>query len=164
MNRRRTRHGIALPLATMLGALALSIMPLPALLAPMRPDWVVLVLIYWALAAPGRFGLVTAFCMGLALDTLTGALLGQHALALLLVVYLSQRFYFRLRVFPASQMMLTVGVLLALYQFVLFWIDGVAGRSVPMAERWAPVLSGALLWALALAFVERGRVQAATRI
>jgi rod shape-determining protein MreD len=102
--------------------------------------------------------------MGLALDTLSGALLGQHALALLLIVYLSQRFHLRIRVFPVSQLALTVVALLALYQFVLFWVDGVAGRTVPLVERWAPVVSGSLLWMLILVFVERGRQAAAARM
>ncbi|HET7134120.1 MAG TPA: rod shape-determining protein MreD, partial [Gammaproteobacteria bacterium] len=84
--------------------------------------------------------------MGLALDALTGALLGQHALALLVVVYIAERFHLRLRVFPVSQLALTVLVLLGLYEFILFWIDGVADRTVPLIERWAPPLVGTLAW------------------
>jgi rod shape-determining protein MreD len=153
--KRRRRIGWFWPLVSLLGALALSVVPLPAAAASFRPDWVALVLIYWAVVTPGRFGMFSAFVMGIALDSLTGALLGQHALALLLVVYLSQRFYLRIRVFPASQLALTVAVLLALYHFVLFWVDGVAGRSVPMVERWAPVLTGTLIWFMALVFTDR---------
>jgi rod shape-determining protein MreD len=153
--KRRRRIGWFWPLASLIGALALSIVPMPAAMALVWPDWVALVLIYWAVVTPGRFGMFSAFLMGIALDTLTGALLGQHALALLLVVYLSQRFYLRIRVFPASQLALTVAVLLALYQFVLFWVDGVAGRTVPIAERWVPVLTGTLLWFMALVLTDR---------
>jgi rod shape-determining protein MreD len=102
--------------------------------------------------------------MGLALDTLSGALLGQHCLALLAVVYLSQRFYLRIRVFPVSQLVITAALLLTLYEFVLFWIDGVAGRTVPLNERWAPIISGTVLWTLLLVFLERGRQVAAARM
>ncbi len=158
--RRRRRTSWTWPLVSLLAALALSIVPLPAVIAPFRPDWAPLVLIYWAVVTPGRFGMVSAFLMGLALDALTGALLGQHALALLLVVYISQRFYLRIRVFPASQLAFTVAVLLVLYQLVLFWIDGVAGRTVPMIERWAPVLTGILLWAMIVTFTDRRTDQA----
>jgi rod shape-determining protein MreD len=72
--------------------LALAIVPLPAAIAAYRPDWVPIVLIFWSLMAPERVGLFTAFAMGLALDTLSGALLGQHALAMVTIVYLSVRF------------------------------------------------------------------------
>lgn len=138
-------------------ALTLSIVPLPGALAPFRPDWVALVLVYWALVSDRAFALVVAFAAGLMLDTLTGALLGQHALALLAVAYLAQRFHLRVRMFPASQMVVVVVVLLALYQFILFWIDGMAGRTVPLIERWAPVLGGALVWLPLVALFDRRR-------
>jgi rod shape-determining protein MreD len=130
-----------------LGAtLALASVPLPDSIAPLQPDWVAVVLLYWSLMAPRQLSLFTAFWMGIALDTLTGALLGQNALALLVIVYLADKFHLRLRVFPVSQLALTVLILLGLYEFVLFWIDGMAGRSVPLIERWLPPLTGTLVW------------------
>jgi rod shape-determining protein MreD len=150
--------------ATLIGALMLSVVPLPASVASFRPDWVAVLLLYWVLIAPRRLSLLTAFWMGLALDTLSGALLGQHALALLLIVYLSQRFYLRIRVFPASQLALTAVVLLSLYEFLLFWIDGVVGRTVAPVERWAPIISSTVLWIVLIAFIERGRQDAEARM
>jgi rod shape-determining protein MreD len=152
------------PALTLLGALILSAMPLPDSVAAFRPDWAVIVLIYWSLIAPRRYGLLTSLWLGLALDTLSGALLGQHALALLIVVYLSQRFYLRIRVFPISQLALTVVLLLSVYQFTLFWIDGIAGRTVPLIERWGPVVSGAVLFAVILTLFDRRREAAAARM
>jgi len=122
------------------------------------------VLLYWSLMAPRRFSLLTALWMGIALDTLSGALLGQNALALLVIVYLAERFHLRLRVFPVSQLAFTVLVLLGLYEFILFWIDGVAGRTVPLVERWLPPLTGTLVWLAMLVFFDRGQRQARARI
>jgi rod shape-determining protein MreD len=151
------------PALSLITMLALSAVPLPTAVAPFKPDWVVVIMIYWSLASPGRFSLFTAFWMGLALDTLSGALLGQHALALLIVVYLAERFHLRLRVFPVSQVTLTVTVLLALYEFILFCIDGVAGRTVPPIERWAPVLTGTVVWLFLVALLDRHRREASAR-
>jgi len=142
---------------TLVAALALSVVPLPAAAAPFRPDWAPLVLVYWALLTPGHFGLFLAFGIGLAVDTLSGALLGQHALALVIVVYLALRFHLRIRVFPIWQMSATVMVLLALYEFVLFWVDGAAGVTVPYVERWGPVITGTMLWPLMLGWLTRIR-------
>lgn len=158
------RSGPMAPALSLLVALVLAVVPLPQSIEAFRPDWVAVVLLYWSLISPRRYGLLTAFFMGLALDTLSGALLGQHSLALLTIVYLSERFHLRIRVFPASQLALTVVGLLALYEFILFWIDGVAGRTVPLIERWGPLLTGACLWLLVLAFFERGRQEAAARM
>ena len=147
--------------------LALASVPLPDSVAPLRPDWVAVVLLYWSLMAPRQFSLLTAFWMGIALDTLSGALLGQNALALLVIVYLAERFHLRLRVFPLSQLAFTVLVLLGIYEFILFWVDGMApasslaaraGRTVPLVERWLPPLTGTLVWvAMYMLFDRRER-------
>jgi rod shape-determining protein MreD len=144
--------------------LALAAVPLPDSVAHFRPDWVAVVLIYWSLIAPRQFSLLTAFWMGIALDTLTGALLGQNALALLVVVYLAEKFYLRLRVFPVSQLAITVLILLGLYEFILFWIDGMAGRTVPLNERWLPPLTGTLVWVVMYVFLDRREREAPARI
>ena len=144
-----------------LGAtLMLAVMPLPDLVAPLRPDWVAVVLLYWSLMAPRHFSLLTALWMGIALDTLSGALLGQNALALLAVVYLAEKFHLQLRVFPVSQLAITVLLLLGLYEFILFWVDGMADRTVPLIERWLPPLTGTLVW-LAMYVLFDHRVRAA---
>lgn len=160
----RRNQSMMTPIVTLLLALVLSVVPLPDSIVAFRPDWVAVVLLYWAVMQPRRYGLFTALFMGLALDALSGSLLGQHALALLLIVYLTQRFHLRIRVFPASQLALTVIVLLSLYEFMLFWVDGVAGRTVPLIERWAPVTTSTALWVLMLVFLERGREQAESRM
>jgi rod shape-determining protein MreD len=139
---------------SLVATLALAVVPLPDAVAPLRPDWVALVLLYWALMAPRHFSLLTAFWMGLALDTLSGALLGQNALALLVIVYLADKFHLRLRVFP----------LLGLYEFILFWIDGMAGRTVPLIERWVPPLTGTLAWLALYVLLDRGEREARARI
>jgi len=144
--------------------LALVAVPLPDSVASLRPDWVAVVLLYWSLMAPRHFSLLTAFWMGIALDTLSGALLGQNALALLLVVYLAEKFHLRLRVFPISQLAITVFLLLGLYEFVLFWIDGMAGRNVPLMQRWAPPLTGTLVWVLLYILFDRREREAPARL
>lgn len=156
MSRRRGRHWFV-PTGSILAALLLSVVRLPDPVAAFRPDWVAVVLIYWSLIEPRRYGLLSAFWLGIVVDTLTGSLLGQHSLALLLIVYLSQRLYLQIRTFPASQVALLVIFLLTLYQFVLLIVDGFAGRQVPMVERWGPVVTGGLLWLLVAFGVERTR-------
>lgn len=159
----RRQHSFLLGAFSLALTLALSVAPLGAL-SPFRPDWVAVVLLFWSLSAPRRFSLMTAFWMGIVLDTLTGSLLGQHPLALLVIVYLAERFHLRVRVFPISQLAIFVLVLLGLYEFILFWIDGVANRTVPMIERWAPPLTGTLVWLMLFAFVDSSRREAHARL
>ncbi len=91
-------------------------------------------------------------------------MLGQNALALLTVVYLADKFHLRFRVFPVSQLAITVFVLLFLYEFILFWIDGIVGRNVPFAERWVPPFTGTLVWVALVYVFNRGQRQAQARL
>ena len=92
---RRDSFGIVL--ATLAVAAFLSILPLPAWLQSLWPYWMALVLIYWCLETLGLITLGLAFFTGIVLDLLTGSLLGLHALSLVIVVYLANRFRARLR-------------------------------------------------------------------
>src|SRR5690606_18207522 len=105
-------------LGCFIAALLLAIVPLPEWAAPYRPDWVLLTLIYWSIASPQRYSVGTAWLLGIVLDIAYGTLLGQHALALAFVIYLTVKFHLQLRVFPLSQMTATVLVLLGLYRFI----------------------------------------------
>ncbi|WP_343222357.1 MULTISPECIES: rod shape-determining protein MreD, partial [Metallibacterium] len=131
-------------------SLALSVLllllPLPDALRPLRPWWPALVLLYWVLEAPDRVGLGTAFITGLAADVLAGALLGDQALRLLVVVFLAQRFRARLRFFPMPQQSVAV-LLLLLNDSLLRWlIRAFAGMSPPPPLTWVAPLVGAALW------------------
>ena len=138
---------------TLLVGLMLSIMPLPESIAAFRPDWMALLTIFWAMQLPRTWSVGTAWMIGVILDVAYGTLLGQHALALCVVVFLTVRFHLLMRVFPLSQLTANVFALLALYQFLLFWINGVAGVSAPAASYWGPVLSGTFTWPFVYLFL-----------
>lgn len=145
---------------TMLVALMFMVMPLPDWLVAFRPDWLALTLIYWAMMLPRTWSVGSAWLVGLVVDVAQGTLLGQHALALCFVVFVTVRFHLLMRVFPMSQLTATVFSLLALYQFILFWINGVAGVSAPAVAYWGPVISGTILWPVVSIFLTGARRQA----
>ena len=70
---------------TVIIALILAVLPLPAPMNVARPDLLLLLVIYWSLSAPRIAGLMFAWLCGLAIDLLKGMMLGQHALAFLVV-------------------------------------------------------------------------------
>jgi rod shape-determining protein MreD len=133
-------------IVTIIVALMLTVVPLPDAAEPFRPDWIALTLIYWAMMLPRTWSVGSAWFVGLLLDVAQGTILGQHALALCVVVFVTVRFHLLMRVFPMQQLTATIFALLALYQFVLFWINGVAGVDVATIYYWAPVLTGTVLW------------------
>lgn len=141
--------------ATIVVALGLSVVPLPATLQFGRPDWLALVICYFVLHRPRQVGVGSAWLSGLALDTLTGTLLGQHALALAVIAFVTDKFRLRIRVFPIWQQAATVFSLVTIYRFILFWINGVAGVPVPGSVHWVPVIIDAALWPLLVPLLRR---------
>ncbi|MCP5149441.1 MAG: rod shape-determining protein MreD [Chromatiales bacterium] len=131
---------------TLLLALALTALPVPPWAAIWRPAWVALVLIYWCMAVPSRIGVLAAWTVGLLLDVLSGTLLGQHALGLALVAYVTHETHRRVRVLPLWQQAVSVFVLVFVYQMLLLWINGIQGLPVVASAYWTAPLVSTLLW------------------
>lgn len=135
-------------LMSLLIALLLQMVQLPEALAGARPMWLPLLLAYWALTEPRVPALAGAFIVGLVSDVLLGSVLGQHAFALLLVVYLVTRLRPIFALFPLWQATLALAPAWLLYAFCLFWIDGATGHQANPWLRWLPVVSTGLFWPL----------------
>ena len=150
-------------LVTFLAAIAIEVMPLPEALQAFRPPMPAMVLIYWSMMWPERFGLFTAFALGIVLDILHGQLLGQNALALCVVTYISVRFHLQIRIFPLWQMTMTVLALLTLSAALLFVVEGIAGYGLSGLRRWPAILCGTLLWQPVMALLDQVRMQSEMR-
>jgi rod shape-determining protein MreD len=139
---------------TVILALILAIVPLPEVLRPARPQLLLLLVIYWSLSSPRLAGLMFAWLCGLAIDVIKGPIFGQHAIAFAVVAYLTHKNQLRLRIFPIYQQTLWVFGLLAIYEFLVFWIDGIIGSPVTTWLRWLPVVTSAVLWPVLVAVLD----------
>ncbi|MFY9975299.1 MAG: rod shape-determining protein MreD [Chromatiaceae bacterium] len=139
-------RGTWMVLLTLVAALFLTILPLPAAAEDLRPQWVALTLIFWALALPDRVGVFWAFGTGLVLDVATGTLLGHHALGLSVVVYVAVELHARVRIFPLWQQALLVWLLLVLERLLALWVLGATGQPMPSLTYWWSPFVGLLLW------------------
>jgi rod shape-determining protein MreD len=140
---------------TVLVALFLSVVPVPGWADSARPAFLVLSVLYWSIAVPRAGGLTLGWIAGLVLDIFQGSVLGEHALALSLVTYITVREHQKIRSKPVFQQSLIVMGLLFIYEFVVFAIDGWTGH-IPLGPlRWLQILTGALLWPLAAALLGR---------
>ena len=157
MNMSSHRGGWLIVLSFVL-ALALTMVPLPAILELFRPEWMAMVLIYWCMAVPSRVGVSIGWLVGLMLDVSRDALLGQYALAFALIAFLTLHLHQRLRNFPLWQQALSVGVLIALESLIVLWIKGLTGQSPGIWKMLVPAFSSLLFWPviyLSLRYVRR---------
>lgn len=139
-------RGRLILLTTFAAAICLNILPVPYWAEPFMPDWVALALIYWCIAAPQRVSVGTGWVLGIILDVLYGALLGQHALAKTVIAFIAVRTHLQLRMFPRWQQAVSVLVLLAINQLLVVWIRGAIGQGPSTVVYWTPSIVGMLLW------------------
>lgn len=139
-------YGSWLILLSFVIAFLLISLPMPAWADRLRPDWVGLILIYWCMTLPQRIGVGIGWLVGLLLDAARGTLLGQHALALAIVAFLTLKTQARIRPLPLWQQSLGVLVFLIIDQALVAWVNGIVGY--PPKDFWylGPALGGMLLW------------------
>ena len=136
----------ALMWLTLIGAFVLTLLPVGDLMRPIWPYWVAMVVIYWALEGNRLRSLGQAFVIGLLLDVFTGSLLGHHALSLLIISFLLERFRNQLRFFPPWQQAAAVMALLLNDRVVSLWAVWIGGEPWPPFIWWLAPLVGMIVW------------------
>lgn len=140
------QQGTPIIILSLIVALMLTMIPLPAWSQELRPHWVLMVLVYWSMALPARVGVGIAWIFGLLLDVTYDALLGQHALALALVAFLTLHLHQRLRVFPVWQQAIVILVFCVIYDMINLWIKGISGHAPNVLMYVLPSFTTALVW------------------
>jgi rod shape-determining protein MreD len=131
---------------TLLLALIAQVLPLPAWIEAVRPSFIALVVVYWAIFSPHAGGIFAPFAAGLALDVFKGEVLGQNALAAITVAYIAMSLHQRLRNQTLVQQSLFVFAVLTLDEFIVWGIEGWIGHSPSTSWRWIQPMIGAMLW------------------
>jgi len=144
-------------LLTLLLALIASIIPMPLSVDAFRPDWVLVVLIYWCLALPSRVNVITAWVVGFILDVLLGSVLGVHAAALAISIFIIAENFQKIRNFSIWQQSLIVGVVAALYHSLVFWIQLFLTDVVFLPSYLYPVITTIVLWPWAFLLLRKTR-------
>ena len=152
-----TRQRTWIPFATVFFAMVLLVIPAPELIRGFLPDWVSLVLIYWALALPTRTRVSLAWLAGLAVDLFTLGIPGVHALSKAVLVYVVKILALRVRAYPLWQQSVMVMLLLGLEVLVLAIVDIVTEGGLGVLHRWTAVIVGGLAWPLVYVVLRRSR-------
>lgn len=114
----------------------------------LRPDFALLVLLYWLLRAPHLCNIGTAWLVGLLIDVASGSLFGQYALAYALTAFVAVSYQRRLVLFSYWQQSGNVFLLLVLAQIALLILKLFAGAEFSGWSYFLPSVSGILLWQL----------------
>lgn len=127
-------------------AILCLILPTPMWVNWIRPEFPLLVLIYWSMAAPQQCGVLIAAITGLVCDVLTGTILGQHMAAYAFTTSITALLYKRLRTLDVWHQAWFVFLLVGLEQMFEHWLATLFGRSSPGLWFMLPVLISSLIW------------------
>ena len=129
---------------TLLGALLLNLLPTAHF--PFMPDWVALVLAFWGVREPRRVAMGWGFILGVAMDVADASLMGQHALAYVLLAFVASTLSRRILWFPLAQQALQVLPLLLMAQLIQLVARMFTGADFPGWTWFIGPLLGTALW------------------
>lgn len=117
-----------------------------------------MVLIYWNMALPKDIGLIWAMIFGFCLDVNKEILLGSHVLLFLLISFLTQRYFHRLRALYMIQQSLFIAVVILIYQIFLILFFSEFRQSI-FLELILLTLLSSLLWPVIFGILRQLRIK-----
>ena len=136
-------------------SIILMVIPVPDVLDQYRLPWLKMTVIFFSIFNISLIGIISVWFSGLILDIMTGGLMGENALILAVLSYLSYRFRFQIRVYPMWQIMLIVLMLLSLGELISLWINGVSGTMSFNIYDWINVGIAVLVWPIFMRVLEK---------
>lgn len=134
-------------------SMVMMLLPLPGVMQYARPEWVIMTLIYWAMALPHRVGIGVAWLTGLTVDLTSGGTLGVMAFAYSSVIFLVARLHLQIRQYPLWQQALTILSLVFLVHMISVFTSSVTHQ----IHLWLPVVSSTILWPVVYAVLRKTR-------
>jgi rod shape-determining protein MreD len=112
----------------------------------LRVDLPLLVILYWCIHQPNYVGFAIGFVVGLLVDVTDGNILGQHAIAYTLAIFLALVIRLRILKFKLWQQALHILALLLMSQMLVALTHLFLPSAFPGWAYFAASFIGALLW------------------
>ncbi|MDO9220168.1 MAG: rod shape-determining protein MreD [Thiobacillus sp.] len=127
-------------------ALLLEQLPWTGWALALRPDFLLIGVLFWTLHQPARVGFGSAFLIGLLADFQNGGVLGQHAMAYVVGVYLVLFLRLRLLQFDPLRQAAQLFPMFLLVQLLLLLIGWLAANPPSDLTVLWPVTSNTVMW------------------
>jgi len=129
---------------SLIAALFMNLVPTGRV--PGVPDWVALALAFWCVREPFKVGMAAGFILGIIMDVANAAVMGQHALAYVLLAYGASTLSRRVLWFPFAIQALHVFPLFLATQIVVVAVRLLGGAEFPGWSYFLSSFAAALLW------------------
>lgn len=139
-------------------ASVLIVYPLSYGLAAWRPEYMLLVVMFWVLCQPTWCGVWFAFAMGMFVDLLVGSPLGLNALSFVIVSFVARFFIREKRILTFLHIWIIVN-LATLGHLLLQWLMQIMGGiDFSLTRHWQPLLTTIAFFPLLYYVLKRWRI------
>ena len=138
----KSSNGGLIVMITLVIAMILMLLPLPEVLRLFRPEFVLMVLMYWAMALPRKVSVGVAWVVGVLMDVMMGGALGVTAFSYALVIFLTARFHLQLRQYPVWQQALIILSLVLLVHIIAVLVS----PQTASWFMWLPAVTSMIIW------------------
>ncbi len=138
-------------------ALVLTVVQLPGWLFYFWPDWIAIVVAYWALMAPKRVGPLVGFIIGTLLEVLFVRKFGVLGFGLATLAFMANSTSQQLRALSIWQQMISMGVFISFFKLLTGWLSGLVSGFTITPEYWYSLLGSVLIWPFAFILLEELR-------
>jgi rod shape-determining protein MreD len=125
------------------------LLPWSGIALKIRPDFLLLVIIFWIIRAPNLCNVGTAWFVGLFVDLATGGIFGQYAMAYTVTAFFAVNYQRRLVLFNGTQQLFYVFLLLLISQAILLLLKIFTDAQFTGWMYFFPSITGVLLWFIA---------------
>ena len=143
--------------ASILAGALLTIFPLPAWAIWWRPQWLLMIVLFWVITFPDRYGVGVAWVAGIVMDIMIGTPLGLHALVYVVVTYVALKFHQLLLHSPRFQQALLVGFFAGMGVLLQGIVSHFLGQSVHVWHQELSAITTVLFWPLLSFLLEKSR-------
>lgn len=127
-------------------ALVLDIMAFPTVIQSIKPNFLLLFVLFWIVKEPRYVSIGHAFFCGLLLDVLIGSTLGIRAFSYSLMAYLMCKTFIRMATYSMLQQSITILLISSIGLIVGFWLEHAFGLAIIDYHMLLSVVSDAVLW------------------
>ncbi|NND82728.1 MAG: rod shape-determining protein MreD [Gammaproteobacteria bacterium] len=124
------------------------------------PEWMALVIIYWALMVPDRIGPLVGFITGTLLDVLLVRNFGVLGFGLASLAFVVNRTHLQLRVLSLWQQTVVIGLFIGIFKLITGWLYGLTSDLTLSAAYFYPSLGSMLMWPFAFILLQELRRKA----
>lgn len=127
-------------------AAVFTVIPVPQVIFLYWPDWVALVLFYWALTVPDKVGPFVGWAVGTLMEVLFVQTFGVLGLGFATLVFTVNRINLQLKVLSVWQQMLVVGLFIGIFKLITGWLYGMISGFTISSEYFYSLIGCMVSW------------------